>query len=104
MAPSAATLWEEEFARFLDGIARNTLRPMHRDCLGADLSPNVPRAHAPRTRTNYAIERSLAQVGVDEAWLRARLRPLRRAVEGAREVMGRNLARPLHSLLPEAHP
>lgn len=50
------------------------MRQVYRECLDtAELPPHVPRVHPPRERTNYLVNRSLAQVGVDEAALNARL-------------------------------
>jgi len=47
---------------------------VYRECLDSSrLPPHVPRSHPPRERTNYLLNRSLEQVGVDEAVLNARL-------------------------------
>lgn len=50
------------------------MRQVYRECLDtAELPPHVPRVHPPRERTNYLLNRSLAQLGIDEAALNARL-------------------------------
>ena len=50
------------------------MRQVYRCCLGvADLPPHVPRNHAPRERKRYSVDRSLAELGVDEAALRSQL-------------------------------
>jgi hypothetical protein len=60
----------QDFVRDLDGAVRR----VYRDCLDRDEPPpHVPREHAPRKRTDYAVDRSLRQLGVDEAWLEQRL-------------------------------
>jgi hypothetical protein len=59
-----------EYVRDLE----SAMRKVYRECLDQDaLPPHVPRAHPPRERTNYLLNRSLAQVGVDEAKLNAHL-------------------------------
>lgn len=50
-----------------------TMRRVYRELLDAELSPHVPRQHAPRVRTNYSVDRSLAQLGVDQEALEQRL-------------------------------
>lgn len=59
----------DQYLRDLEG----TMREVYRQCLDRDLSEHVPRAHAERVRTNYSVDRSLAQLGVDEAALKRRL-------------------------------
>lgn len=52
----------------------STMKKVYRECLDMDtLPPHVPTTHPPRERTNYLLNRSLAQVGVNEAALNARL-------------------------------
>jgi hypothetical protein len=47
---------------------------VYRECLDiTPLPPHVPRVHPPRERTHYLLNRSLAQLGIDEASLNARL-------------------------------
>lgn len=59
----------DDYVRDLPG----TMAHVYRECLGAPVSAHVPTTHAPRVRTNYSIDRPLEDVGVDAAWLRARL-------------------------------
>ncbi len=60
----------DDYVRDLEGA----MRKVYRECLDVEvLPPHVPRVHPPRERTNYILNRSLAQVGVDEAALNARL-------------------------------
>lgn len=59
----------DDYVRDLEG----TMRRVYRACMDAELPPHVPRTHAPRVRTNYSVDRSLAQLGVDAAAFTARL-------------------------------
>lgn len=64
--------------RFVDYLhdLEGVMARIYRECLDIDVLPaHVPRAHTPRVRTNYLLNRSLAQVGIDEGALRARLAP-----------------------------
>lgn len=62
----------DDYVKDLEG----TMRQVYREYLGReDLPPHVPRTHAPRVRTQYAIDRSLEQLGVDVGWLKSRLAP-----------------------------
>lgn len=62
----------DDYVRDLEG----TMRRVYRECLDMDaLPPHVPTTHAPRVRTNYLIDRSLEQLGVDVAAFNARLQP-----------------------------
>lgn len=59
-----------DYVRDLEG----TMAKVYRECLDTpELPAHVPRAHPPRNRTDYLLNRSLAQVGVDEAAVRAEL-------------------------------
>ena len=59
-----------EYVRDLEAA----MSKVYRECLDTDhLPPHVPRAHPPRERTNYLLNRSLEQVGVDQAAFEARL-------------------------------
>jgi hypothetical protein len=56
-----------DYVRDLEG----TMLKVYRECLDEDeLPPHVPREHTPRVRHDYMIDRSLAQMGIDEAALR----------------------------------
>lgn len=60
-----------EYVKDLEGA----MAKVYRECLDTEtLPPHVPRVHPPRERTNYLLNRSLAQVGVDEAALNERLK------------------------------
>ena len=59
----------DAYLRDLEG----TMRRVYRELLDRELPPHVPREHAPRQRTNYSVDRSLAQLGIDEQALKARL-------------------------------
>lgn len=59
----------DQYLRDLEG----TMRTVYRECLGRELSPHVPRTHAARLRSNYSVDRSLTQLGVDESALKQRL-------------------------------
>jgi hypothetical protein len=59
-----------EYVRDLEG----TMTKVYRECLDTpDLPPHAPRTHAPRVRTNYILDRSLEDVGIDERALEDRL-------------------------------
>jgi len=59
-----------DYVRDLEGA----MTQVYRECLDTDELPaHVPRVHEPRDRTNYLLDRSLAEVGVDEDALNARL-------------------------------
>ena len=53
---------------------RGALRTVYRVCLDQEtLPPHLPTEHEPRKRTDYLIDRSLEQLGIDEAALDQRL-------------------------------
>jgi hypothetical protein len=59
-----------EFVRELEAA----MRRVYRCCLDTDeLPPHVPTSHAPRERTNYSVNRTLAELGIDEDALNVRL-------------------------------
>lgn len=59
-----------DYVRDLEG----TLRRVYRECLDEpELPPWAPREHAPRRRHGYTHDRSLADLGIDEDALNARL-------------------------------
>jgi len=59
----------DDYVKDLEG----TMRKVYRECLDRELSPHVPLTHAARARTNYSVDRSLEQLGVDEAAVKKRL-------------------------------
>lgn len=60
----------DDYVKDLEG----TMRRVYRECLDQEeLPPHVPRQHAQRVRENYAIDRSLEQIGVDVGALNQRL-------------------------------
>lgn len=60
----------EDYVHDLEG----TMARVYRECLDRqELPPHVPRVHAPRKRHSYSEDRSLAELGVDTAWLERRL-------------------------------
>jgi hypothetical protein len=68
--PRRCVLRFSEYVRDLEG----TMSRVYAECLDTpSLPPHVPREHAPRERENYLIDRSLADVGVDEEALNERL-------------------------------
>jgi hypothetical protein len=59
-----------EYVRDLE----DTMERIYRECLDCPTLPaHVPREHTPRRRTSYMVDRTLAQVGIDEAALEHRL-------------------------------
>jgi hypothetical protein len=70
--PRRCVLRFSEYVRDLEG----TMGKVYRECLDTEELPShVPRQHPPRKRTQYLLDRSLAQVGVNQAELDARLAP-----------------------------
>jgi hypothetical protein len=68
--PRRCVLRFEEYKRDLEG----TMNRAYNECLDTPtLPPHVPTRHAPRERKNYLLNRSLEQVGIDEAALNDRL-------------------------------
>ncbi len=62
--------------RFSDYVQdlEGAMLKVYRECLDIDQLPShVPREHNPRVRHDYMIDRSLAQMGIDEAALRKHL-------------------------------
>lgn len=69
-----------DYVRDLEG----TMARIYRECLDCPTLPaHVPREHTPRRRTSYTIDRTLAQVGIDEAALDRRLAAYRAWCRGA---------------------
>ena len=61
------------FSEFVHDLER-AMRKVYRCCLDVDeLPPHVPKSHAPRERKHYSVNRSLAELGVDEVALRSQL-------------------------------
>jgi hypothetical protein len=61
------------FSEFVHDL-ETAMKRVYRCCFGTDeLPPHVPRSHAPRERTHYRVNRSLAELGIDEAALSSRL-------------------------------
>lgn len=60
----------DDYVKDLEG----TMKQVYQACFGVlELPPHVPRAHAPRQRTHYHIDRSLEQLGINGQALNARL-------------------------------
>ncbi len=56
-----------QFTDFLADL-EGTMAKVYRECLDVpELPAHVPRAHPPRERTKYLLNRTLAQAGIDEA-------------------------------------
>jgi hypothetical protein len=67
--PRRLALAFSDYVHDLEG----TMHRVYRHCLDQDeLPPHVPRKHAPRERTSYAVHRTLESLGVDLAQLRDR--------------------------------
>lgn len=63
------------FSKFVNDL-EGTMHKVYKCCLDAnELPPHVPKTHEPRERKNYSVNRTLAELGVDEAELRAQLAP-----------------------------
>ncbi|MGB7414249.1 MAG: sulfotransferase [Thermosynechococcaceae cyanobacterium] len=62
--------------RFADFVAdlEGTMQQVYGECLDQDQLPlHVPRMHPPRNRKHYTVNRSLAELGIDEHELRMQL-------------------------------
>ena len=62
--------------RFTDFVSdlEGTMQYVYRACLSQDqLPPHVPRTHPPRERKHYTVNRSLAELGIDESEVRRQL-------------------------------
>jgi hypothetical protein len=61
------------FSVFVQDL-ETAMRRVYRCCCDAEaLPPHVPTRHAPRERQRYTVNRTLAELGIDEAALRSRL-------------------------------
>jgi hypothetical protein len=61
------------FSEFVHDLG-TAMRRVYRTCCDADeLPPHVPTDHAPRERRNYTVNRTLAELYIDETELRSRL-------------------------------
>jgi hypothetical protein len=61
------------FSAFVRDL-ETAMRHVYRTCLDAEaLPPHIPADHPPRERTHYTVNRTLAELGIDAAALRARL-------------------------------
>lgn len=54
-----------------------TLDRVYREGLGREPPAELPREHAARTRSNYSVDRSLAEAGIDEDAMKQRLQAYR---------------------------
>ena len=55
-----------DFVHDLEG----TLQKVYRECFDADVPAHLPKEHPPRERKHYTVNRSLEDLGVDEAKLK----------------------------------
>lgn len=61
------------FSEFVHDL-ESAMRQVYKCCCNLEeLPPHVPLSHAPRKRHHYTVNRTLAELGLDEAKLRARL-------------------------------
>ncbi|KIG19428.1 hypothetical protein DB30_02709 [Enhygromyxa salina] len=68
--PHRCVLRFDAYVRDLEGA----MTRVYRECLDSPTLPDfVPREHPPRERKHYSINRSLAELGIDEAALEGRL-------------------------------
>jgi hypothetical protein len=59
-----------EFVNDLEG----SMKRVYLDCFGSDeLPPHVPRTHPPREREQYSVNRTLSELGLDEAEIKKNL-------------------------------
>ncbi len=67
--PNRCVVRFDDYVRDLQG----TMERVYRECIGTEMPPHVPRTHPPRRRHTYLLDRSLPDLGVDPAELRAEL-------------------------------
>lgn len=61
------------FSSFVEDL-EGTMETVFCECLGRDSVPDhVPKEHPPRERQHYSVNRSLVELGIDEAELNSRL-------------------------------
>ena len=61
------------FSDFVNDL-ETTMKQVYLDCFGSDELPaHIPRTHPPRERKQYSVNRSLAELGVDEIELKNEL-------------------------------
>ncbi len=62
-----------QFSEFVKEL-ETAMKKVYKCCCDAEkLPPHIPTRHAPRERRHYSVNRSLAELGIDEAELRSRL-------------------------------
>ncbi len=59
------------FSEYRDDL-EGALKRMYRECFDTEVPPEVPTEHAPRVRTEYLVNRSLEELGIDRGELDAR--------------------------------
>lgn len=67
--PNRCVVRFDEYVKDLPG----TIERVYREGLGREPPANMPREHAARTRSNYSVDRSFAEAGIDEAAMKERL-------------------------------
>jgi len=59
------------FSEFVNDL-ESSMKQVYLDCFGSDELPaHVPRTHPPRERKRYSVNRTLSELGVDEAKIRS---------------------------------
>lgn len=68
--PRRCVIRFKDFVNDLEGV----MAQVYKECFDqTELPPHVPRTHPPRNRTNYTVNRSLAELGIDAEALRDEL-------------------------------
>ena len=63
------------FEKFVHDDLQETMTKVYMECMNGKVLPNhIPKEHPPRNRTNYSVDRSLEDLGVNEQALRNRLK------------------------------
>jgi hypothetical protein len=63
--------------RFTDFVndLETSMKRVYLDCFGSDELPSyIPKNHPPRERSQYSVDRTLSELGVDEAEIKTQLR------------------------------
>ena len=62
------------FSDFVNDL-ESSMKQVYLDCFGSDELPaHVPRTHPPRERKHYSVNRTLAELGIDENEIRSNMK------------------------------
>jgi len=62
-----------QFSEYVENL-ESVMKEIYRSCFNSEeLPPHIPRKHTPRKRTNYTVNKTLSELGINENDLRRRL-------------------------------